>query len=150
MSGKAYKDLNSTTNMTESPIPTVLVIDDNEDMTEMLCDYFDTQNINCKIINDSKKGLEELRKEGEKYALILLDLAMPEFSGYDVFNELKKDNLLSSRNIIIFTASAVTDSEIQELLNTGAKGVIKKPISLDELDELVQNTVKSTLKDREN
>ena len=51
---------------------------------------------------------------------------MSEFSGYDVFNELKKENLLSSRNIIIFTASAVTDSEIQELLNTDAKGVIKK------------------------
>lgn len=136
--------------MTESPTPTVLVIDDNGDMTEMLCDYFETQNINCKVINDGKKGLEELRKEGEKYILILLDLAMPEFSGYDIFYELRKENLLNSRNIIIFTASAVTDLEIQELLNTGAKGVIKKPLSLDELDELVQNTIKSSLQDSEN
>jgi DNA-binding response OmpR family regulator len=142
--------LNSNTGMTASAMPTVLVIDDNKDMTEMLCDYFDTQNISCKIINDSKKGLEELKKEGEKYLLILLDLAMPEFSGYDIFNELKKENMLSSRNIIIFTASAVTDLEIQKLLDIGAKGVIKKPISLDELDKLVQNTLKSTLQDREN
>ena len=44
----------------------------------------------------------------------------------------------------------VTDLEIQELLNTGAKGVIKKPLSLDELDELVQNTLKSSLQDSEN
>ena len=75
---------------------------------------------------------------------------MPVFSGYDIFYELRKENLLSTRNIIIFTASAVTDLEIQELLNTGAKGVIKKPLSLNELDELVQNTLNSTLQDGEN
>lgn len=69
--GKGYKHLNSNTIMTEPPTPTVLVIDDNGDMTEMLCDYFDTQNINCKVINDGKKGLEELRKEGEKYTHII-------------------------------------------------------------------------------
>lgn len=136
--------------MTAASAQTVLVIDDNVDMTEMLCDYFDAQNISCKIINDGKRGLEELKNEGEKYVIILLDLAMPDFSGYDIFNELKKENLLSSRNIIIFTASAVTDSDVQNLLDTGAKGVIKKPISLDELDVLVQDTLSSMLQDKEN
>lgn len=136
--------------MTAASAQTVLVIDDNVDMTEMLCDYFDAQNISCKIINDGKRGLEELKNEGEKYVIILLDLAMPDLSGYDIFNELKKENLLSSRNIIIFTASAVTDSDVQNLLDTGAKGVIKKPISLDELDVLVQDTLSSMLQDKEN
>jgi CheY-like chemotaxis protein len=118
--------------------PLILVIDDNVDMTEMLCDYFDSQNVQCKVINDGRTGLEELRKEGEKYAVVLLDLAMPEFSGYDVINELKKEKLLDLKNIIIFTASSVTDMQIQELIHSGAKGVLKKPISLDDLNDVME------------
>ena len=107
----------SGSNMTGSAPPAkpvVLVIDDNKDMTEMMCDYFDSQDMNCKVINDGRKGLDELRKETEKYTVVLLDLAMPEFSGYDIISELKKENLLTSKNIIIFTASSVTDMQIQE------------------------------------
>ena len=138
----------SGSNMTGSAPPAkpvVLVIDDNKDMTEMMCDYFDSQDINCKVINDGRKGLDELRKETEKYTVVLLDLAMPEFSGYDIITELKKENLLTSKNIIIFTASSVTDMQIQELVASGAKGVLKKPVSLDDLNELMDKyAVKSS------
>jgi CheY-like chemotaxis protein len=128
----------NTSSSSSPPKPLVLVIDDNKDMTEMMCDYFDSQNIHCKIINDGREGLEELRKESEKYAVILLDLAMPEFSGYDVIDQLKKENLLDSKNIIIFTASSLTDTQIQELVAGGAKGVLKKPVSLNDLNELME------------
>ena len=118
--------------------PIVLVIDDNKDLTEVMCDYFDSQNILCKIINEGRKGLEEIRNEGVKYTVILLDLAMPEFSGYDVIDVLKKENVLDSKNIVVFTASSVTDMQIQELVARGAKGVLKKPVSLDDLNELME------------
>jgi hypothetical protein len=40
---------------------------------------------------------------------------MPEFSGFDIFRELKKENLLKSNNVLIFTASSVTDQELKEM-----------------------------------
>lgn len=116
----------------------LLVIDDNKDLTEAIYDSLDSQDIECTMINDGKAGLDAILKERGKYNLILLDIAMPNFSGMDILQTLKKDDLLKSENIIIFTASSITDRDIDDFVASGAKGVLKKPVSLDELTELVE------------
>jgi len=116
----------------------LLVIDDNKDLTEAIYDSLDSPDIECTIINEGKAGLDEILKERGKYNLILLDIAMPNFSGMDVLKTLKKEDLLKSENIIIFTASSITDRDIDGFVDAGAKGVLKKPVSLDELTELVE------------
>lgn len=116
----------------------LLVIDDNKDLTEAIYDSLDSPDIECTMINDGKAGLDEILKERGKYNLILLDIAMPNFSGMDILQVLKKDDLLKSENIIIFTASSITDRDIDDFVASGAKGVLKKPVSLDELTELVE------------
>lgn len=65
----------------------VLVIDDNKDITDVLSFYCDSSGIVCTTTN----GLDTMHKE--KYDLILLDLAMPDLSGYDVVKSLKKDGI---------------------------------------------------------
>ena len=116
----------------------LLLIDDNKDLTEAIYDSLDSQDIECTIINEGKAGLDEILKERGKYNLILLDIAMPNFSGMDVLKTLKKEDLLKSENIIIFTASSITDRDIDDFVDAGAKGVLKKPVSLDELTALVE------------
>jgi DNA-binding response OmpR family regulator len=118
--------------------PRVLVIDDNKDISEMLKDYFEIENIECSIINDGKAGLEELRRDNGNYDFILLDLAMPQYSGFDVFNKLREENLLESKNIIIFTASAPKDNDPNRMIREGAKSILKKPFSLDDIRNLVE------------
>ena len=115
----------------------VLLIDDNKDLTEAISYSFEDPDIECKIINDGKEGLDEILRERGKYNLILLDIAMPEFSGNDVLERLKKEDLIKSEIIIIFTASSITDRDIEDFVKAGAKGVLKKPVSLDDLTELV-------------
>jgi DNA-binding response OmpR family regulator len=122
------------------PTSRVLVIDDNKDITEMLKDFFETEDIECKVINDGREGLDEIRKE-VNYDFILLDLTMPEFSGWDVFNKLKEDNLLKSRNIIIFTASSKTGNEVNELLKEGAKYVLRKPFAIKDVLDIVEKFI---------
>jgi DNA-binding response OmpR family regulator len=116
----------------------LLVIDDNKDLTEAIYDSLDSPDIECTMINDGKAGLDEILKERGKYNLILLDIAMPNFSGMDVLRTLKKEDLLKSENIIIFTASSITDRDIDDFVAAGAKGVLKKPVSLDDLTELIE------------
>ena|SRR6476661_9977044 len=116
----------------------VLVIDDNKDTTELLKDLFETEDIECIIINEGRKGLEEIRKEKGLYDFILLDLTIPEFSGWDIFEKLKKEKLVESKNIIIFTATTKTNNEIDELIKDGVKYVLKKPFSLEELIKIIK------------
>jgi len=129
------KDISAVTN------PRVLVIDDNKDITEMLKDFFELENIECKIVNDGKEGLDEILKEHVYYNFILLDLTMPEFSGWDIFKKLKDKNLLPSINLVIFTASSKTANEINELLKEGVKYVLKKPFSLVEILKIVEKLI---------
>jgi DNA-binding response OmpR family regulator len=96
----------------------------------------ESENIVCEATQDGKAGLQLIKDD--KFDAILLDLAIPEFSGFDIFRELKEENLLKSNNVLIFTASSVTDQEINEMLSSGAKGVLRKPLSIDDLIEAVQ------------
>jgi CheY-like chemotaxis protein len=115
----------------------VLLIDDNEDIT-MISFYFESQDIECRVVNEGKQGLQVIRHEGEQYEIIFLDMAMPDFSGYDIFYTLKNEGLLQSRNIIIFTASSINDNKIQQMLSDGAKGLLRKPLSVEELMKIVE------------
>jgi two-component system, OmpR family, response regulator len=114
----------------------VLLIEDNRDIADMVRLCLESENIVCETTEDGKVGLQSIKKD--KFDAILLDLAIPEFSGFDIFRALKDENLLQSNNVLIFTASSVTDQELTDMLSSGAKGVLRKPLSIDDLIEAVQ------------
>jgi DNA-binding response OmpR family regulator len=113
----------------------VLIIDDNENITEVVKDYFELENIECKTINSGLEGLAEI--QNNKYDLILLDLAIPDYSGIDILDELKKQSIVN-KNIVIFTASVVKDADIQKYRDMGVKEIQEKPMSLAILENLKQ------------
>ena len=82
------------------------------------------KDIDCKVVNSGQEGLERIRNEN--FDLILLDLAMPEFSGKDVIQSFTKDQLVQ-KNIVIFTASS-DPVVLEQLKNTGVKRDIQKTI----------------------
>jgi CheY-like chemotaxis protein len=120
----------------------VLLIDDNEDLTEAVCDFLDISGIECKVVNNGRAGLEEILSHRGTYSLILLDIAMPELSGFDVLERLKKggqnSSILNEENIVIFTASSVRDSIIHDYVDQGVKEVLKKPVSIEDLAQLIE------------
>jgi two-component system OmpR family response regulator len=114
----------------------LLVIDDNHDITEVVGFYCDSKGLDCTVINDGNDGLNLIRDNND-FDLILLDLAMPDFTGLDVIKSLKKENLLERRNIVVFTASS-DPKVMEEIRNSGVKGILKKPCSVDELATLIE------------
>ena len=113
-----------------------LVIDDKKEVTDAISLFLKSENISCKVINQGKEGLEAIRNEN--FDLVFLDLAMPEFSGYDIIKKLKEDNLMERKNIVVITASSMSDKNIEDLKLMGVKAVIRKPLSLDELKKNVE------------
>jgi two-component system OmpR family response regulator len=115
----------------------VLVIDDNTDITDMLSFYLKSiGGYECKVLNDGREGLDAIRSED--FDVTILDLAMPEFSGVDVINSLKQDNLLGKKNIVVLTASTLDGKDAESLLQDGIRAILKKPISVDELTTVMQ------------
>jgi CheY-like chemotaxis protein len=113
----------------------VLVVDDNREIREVLSFYFESQNIDYELIDNGTEGLKAIREHD--FDLILLDIAMPEFSGLDIIRSLKDEGIFELRNVVIFTASS--DAKVlEELTATGAKEIFKKRCSLDDLKALVE------------
>ena len=120
----------------------ILAIDDNEDILKLLDTVITGEGHDFTQVGNGKEGIKLI--EEQNFDAILLDLAMPEFSGLDVIESLKKSNKLKDQKIIIFTASSATDKEIGELLeNVGVYSCIKKPVRVNSLMRKIEEIVKS-------
>lgn len=112
----------------------ILVIDDNKDITDAILLFAESQSHSCEISNDGREGCNLAKKEN--FDLILLDIAMPEFSGYDVLNTLKKDSNFDMKKIVVITASNLDSLASEKIESLGIFKLVKKPISLDSLQDI--------------
>ena len=109
----------------------MLVIDNNEYISSAIADYCDMNRISCKEFNDGKSGLFEIQR-GE-YDLVILDIAMPEYTGLDILSQLKKQGV-HNLNIIILTATMLKSKDFKIYKELGRIEVLNKPITLAQLD----------------
>ncbi len=119
----------------------ILIIDDNEQITKMLTTFLELKEQKCTVSNDGKEGLAMIKEK--RHDVVLLDLAMPEFDGYAVIKDLEDNNLLNNNKIIVFTASTITQDELDKLVDRGVKSYILKPIDIDTLLSKIIDTAKS-------
>lgn len=120
------------------PVPeikNVLIIDDNQSISKLLSRFLNMKNIEHTISSNGQNGLSLIRQG--KFDVILLDINMPDFSGYDVIDSLEKEGRLKDENIFLFTASNLEKLEEEKLLKRGILGCAKKPIRVDELLKLI-------------
>ena len=113
----------------------VLLVDDDMRIHNLLQKFSNLHNITLISINDGKSGLEFILKNN--YDVILLDYMMPGYSGIDLLYDLAKKTDVSKLNIFMFTAINMNPYAIDSLKKLGVKQVIKKPIKLQLLLELI-------------
>ena len=114
----------------------ILIIDDNQEITQPLSKFLTVKDHDCTVSNDGRNGLTLFQKQ--RFDVVLLDLALPEFSGYDIIDALEKDDKLKENMIIVFTALALKNEEIDELKKRGIYACINKPIKLDLLLKTIE------------
>jgi CheY-like chemotaxis protein len=119
----------------------ILIIDDNEQITKMLTTFLELKEHKCTVVNDGKEGLAIIKEN--RHDVILLDLAMPEFDGFAVIKDLEENNMLKDHKVIVFTASTITEDELDVLVNRGVSAYILKPIDIDLLLSKIIKTANS-------
>ena len=117
----------------------LLTIDNHTDTTGVVTDYCNMEEIYCKEVNDGQEGLFEIQKR--HYDLILLDIAMPGYSGFDILNQLKNQGV-THENIVILTASDLKIEDFNDYTEVGVREILKKPFGLDRFDEVVKRYLK--------
>lgn len=105
----------------------ILIIEDNINIAELEKDYLKLNNFDVEIVQDGKSGLEKAIKE--PFDLIILDLMLPQKSGFEVCREIRK---VKEIPIIMVTAKKEDIDKIRGL-GIGADDYIVKPFSPNEL-----------------
>ena len=101
----------------------------------MFSTYLSAKGHDCIVTNNSKNGLNFILKQN--FDMVLLDLAMPELSGYDIIDHLEKVGIIKRMKIVVFSAMKPTEEEISKLLMKGVYCFMKKPVELDDLNKII-------------
>ena len=111
----------------------VLIVDDNINLTKTLSFILKRKGF---IVTTAKDGMEAIKKVKENfYSLVFMDIKMPRMNGVEVFKRIKK--IVPNIQVMMMTAYAVEDL-VDDALKEGAKGILYKPLDLDNLVTLVK------------
>lgn len=112
--------------LSQSTVPTVLLVDDTPENLDVLTDLL-SPHYQIKVATNGEKALRIMAAE-HKPDLVLLDIMMPGISGYEVCQRLKRNTDTRGIPIIFVTAMGEMEDE-KKGLELGAVDYITKPIS---------------------
>jgi len=113
---------------------TVLVIDDDPVILELLRVNFEIEGFDVICAADGEEGLK--RAQADQPDVVISDIMMPRRDGLQLLTDLKGDPLTENLPVILLSAKAQR-SEVQQGLDMGADDYITKPFDpLELIDRL--------------
>jgi DNA-binding NtrC family response regulator len=115
---------------------TVLIVDDDAVILEMLRSYFSREGFECSVAENGRAAFNIL--QATSFDLLLTDMVMPEMDGIELTEKAKK--LYPYMPVVIMTGYNGSFSE-ESADEAGVADYIIKPFSLDELEEKVKKAI---------
>lgn len=119
--------------------PTVLVVDDNLQNLELIMAYL--EDIDCEILSaeGGQQALEIIRATPPD--LVLLDVMMPQISGFEVCKQIKNNPATADIPVIMVTALSEM-GDIERAIDSGTDDFLSKPVNKWELLTRVRTMLK--------
>ncbi|TWU45459.1 Response regulator ArlR [Novipirellula aureliae] len=114
----------------------VLLVEDEEDLSAIICAALGERGIQVDASLDGQDGL--LKAATVDYDAVILDLMLPVLDGYTV---LKRLRATKKTPVLMLTARDSTDDKVT-LLNEGADDYLTKPFMIDELAARIRAIVR--------
>jgi len=121
--------------------PRVLVVDDEPDINLTFKTGLEANGFIVDAFSDPILALSNF-KPGV-YDLLLLDVRMPQINGFELYEKFRRIDsnvkacFITSHDVYYQSLKEIFPASMEMLLS-GAKGVLRKPISIDDLKETVE------------
>jgi CheY-like chemotaxis protein len=113
---------------------TILVVEDDEDVRDIVCDILEEEGYRAVAAADGHEAMERLRA-GTKPCVILLDLTMPRVDGWTFRDWQRKTPDYADIPVVVLSATRDISKEAKQL---AAAGYIEKPVAIDALLKVVE------------
>ena len=117
----------------------VLIVDDDDEVRGLLCAAFQAANLACDHASHGLAALEHLR--ARDYAVVLLDLVMPQLDGVGVLRELQSWHQPELRRPVIVVMTGMSVHESPMLPGDVVQAIVRKPFHVADLTELMVGCV---------
>lgn len=114
-----------------------LIIDDEQPLLDIISEVLGHLDIESTQAPSGKSALE-IAKKKSILDLILVDMNMPELNGKDTYRELRKK---FPKSAVIFMSGYDISDKIKELNLKNPNTFLKKPFTISQLSQTVQNLV---------
>lgn len=118
---------------------TILIVEDDLDVAEMLAAYFTVQRYEVITISWGQEAVQACRAEPPD--LVILDIRLPDIDGYEVARRLRSNHRTRDIPIIFLTDKRNRADRLQGL-EIGADDYITKPFDIQELRLRVRNALR--------
>jgi len=126
----AYESVND---ILEKPIKNILLVEDDDVLRQAVYELLDAGDVSIQAVSNGRSALELILKGNLN--LIVLDLGLPDMSGFDLLNRIFEHEHLNIPPVIIFTGRDLTREEYEVLQKYSARVVIKGVRSNERLVE---------------
>src|SRR3989339_1752250 len=118
----------------------ILVIEDDRSLQNALLEIISQEGFESESALDGEEGIAKIKTF--KPDLILLDIILPKKDGFEVLEEIKKDETLKNIPVLILTNLEEVDN-VQKALDLGATNyMVKSDFSLKDVLEKVKENLK--------
>jgi DNA-binding response OmpR family regulator len=125
----------------ESPAPLILVVEDDEHLSELLRFLLERQGYRVQLCADGRAARQFIESGGEVPAMILLDVMLPFFDGFELVALIRAQQGWATVPVVMLT-SKTSEADIVRALDAGANDYIVKPFQPNELMARVRRYVK--------
>ena len=126
-----FNDTNNTISKDSLINKRILLVEDDTHTGTLLQDYLQTIGYQVEWIVDGKEFLEKVRIFQPN--LILLDIQLGDFSGWDLLTSLRETSDLEDKLVVVMTPSPDDDVK-DEYIQAGANDFMSKPIGIVKLE----------------
>lgn len=116
----------------------ILIIDDDEDLSFIITDMLESYGYNVTCANDSDTAFELLSEH--TYHLILLDINLPDTTGFEICKELRRVSTIP----VIFASARTSETDRITGFDIGGDDYLPKPYSMKELLSRINALIRRT------
>ncbi len=123
----------------------VLIVEDEYNLADVIRERLEKEKLIVDIATDGEEGYYYAATG--VYDLIILDVMLPNMSGFEILNKLREEKVTSK--IIMLTAKSMLEDKLNGLEN-GADDYLTKPFHMDELVARINVQLKRNVKNQKN